>query len=120
MKTDHILFIAAGAFHMSKPSDLIPELQGRFPIRVELSSLTEDERKGLIPGQEVFFRGALQHAWGPVWATLAFALLHSGPGRTFLAWTLILEAENRTDVPDVSLDTDYGNSAKQKLENLFD
>jgi ATP-dependent HslUV protease ATP-binding subunit HslU len=40
VKTDHVLFIAAGAFHMSKPSDLIPELQGRFPIRVELSSLT--------------------------------------------------------------------------------
>lgn len=43
VKTDHILFIAAGAFHMSKPSDLIPELQGRFPIRVELDSLTEDD-----------------------------------------------------------------------------
>src|SRR5436309_9979472 len=42
-KNDHILFIAAGAFHVSKPSDLIPELQGRFPIRVELESLTEDD-----------------------------------------------------------------------------
>ncbi len=41
VRTDHILFIAAGAFHVSKPSDLIPELQGRFPIRVELKSLTE-------------------------------------------------------------------------------
>ena len=41
VKTDHILFIAAGAFHVSKPSDLIPELQGRFPIRVELKPLTE-------------------------------------------------------------------------------
>src|SRR5688500_18912910 len=40
VKTDHILFIAAGAFHVSKPSDLIPELQGRFPIRVELEPLT--------------------------------------------------------------------------------
>jgi ATP-dependent HslUV protease ATP-binding subunit HslU len=39
VKTDHILFIAAGAFHVSKPSDLIPELQGRFPIRVELDAL---------------------------------------------------------------------------------
>jgi len=39
VKTDHVLFIAAGAFHVSKPSDLIPELQGRFPIRVELDSL---------------------------------------------------------------------------------
>jgi len=43
VKTDHILFIASGAFHVSKPSDLIPELQGRFPIRVELSSLTEED-----------------------------------------------------------------------------
>jgi len=43
VKTDHILFIAAGAFHVSKPSDLIPELQGRFPIRVELESLSRDD-----------------------------------------------------------------------------
>ncbi len=43
VKTDHILFIAAGAFHVAKPSDLIPELQGRFPIRVELSPLTRDD-----------------------------------------------------------------------------
>jgi ATP-dependent HslUV protease ATP-binding subunit HslU len=43
VRTDHILFIAAGAFHVSKPSDLIPELQGRFPIRVELKSLTSDD-----------------------------------------------------------------------------
>jgi ATP-dependent HslUV protease ATP-binding subunit HslU len=49
VRTHHILFIAAGAFHMSKPSDLIPELQGRFPIRVELSSLsTEDLEKILL------------------------------------------------------------------------
>jgi ATP-dependent HslUV protease ATP-binding subunit HslU len=43
LKTDHVLFIASGAFHMSKPSDLIPELQGRFPIRVELDSLKVDD-----------------------------------------------------------------------------
>ncbi len=43
VRTDHILFMAAGAFHVSKPSDLIPELQGRFPIRVELKSLTEED-----------------------------------------------------------------------------
>lgn len=43
LKTDHILFIAAGAFHVAKPSDLIPELQGRFPIRVELDNLTKDD-----------------------------------------------------------------------------
>src|SRR6266498_4333473 len=43
VRTDHILFIAAGAFHVAKPSDLIPELQGRFPIRVELEPLTRDD-----------------------------------------------------------------------------
>jgi ATP-dependent HslUV protease ATP-binding subunit HslU len=43
VRSDHILFIAAGAFHVSKPSDLIPELQGRFPIRVELLPLTEQD-----------------------------------------------------------------------------
>ncbi|HMG89692.1 MAG TPA: ATP-dependent protease ATPase subunit HslU [Chryseolinea sp.] len=43
IKTDHVLFVAAGAFHMSKPSDLIPELQGRFPIRVELNNLTKED-----------------------------------------------------------------------------
>ena len=49
IKTDHILFIASGAFHLSKPSDLIPELQGRLPIRVELSALsTEDFRRILV------------------------------------------------------------------------
>lgn len=48
VKTDYILFIAAGAFSMSKPSDLIPELQGRFPIRVELESLTEEDFKRIL------------------------------------------------------------------------
>ena len=48
VKTDHVLFIAAGAFHVSKPSDLIPELQGRFPIRVELESLTEGDFERIL------------------------------------------------------------------------
>jgi ATP-dependent HslUV protease ATP-binding subunit HslU len=48
IKTDHILFIASGAFHLSKPSDLIPELQGRFPIRVELESLSIDDFKSIL------------------------------------------------------------------------
>ncbi|MBR1729593.1 MAG: ATP-dependent protease ATPase subunit HslU [Selenomonadaceae bacterium] len=48
VKTDHILFIAAGAFHMSKPSDLIPELQGRFPIRVELKSLQKEDFEKIL------------------------------------------------------------------------
>ncbi len=48
IKTDHILFIASGAFHLAKPSDLIPELQGRFPIRVELESLSIDDFKSIL------------------------------------------------------------------------
>ncbi len=48
IKTDHILFIASGAFHLSKPSDLIPELQGRFPIRVELEALSVDDFKSIL------------------------------------------------------------------------
>ena len=57
VKTDHILFMAAVAFHVSKPSDLIPELQGRFPIRVELSSLTkEDLRKILTEPRQALIR----------------------------------------------------------------
>ncbi|MCY0869560.1 MAG: ATP-dependent protease ATPase subunit HslU, partial [Firmicutes bacterium] len=52
VKTDHILFIGAGAFHMSKPSDLIPELQGRFPIRVELSSLSAEDLESILTEPE--------------------------------------------------------------------
>ncbi len=52
LKTDHILFIASGAFHLSKPSDLIPELQGRLPIRVELRALDADD----FPNSEIVNR----------------------------------------------------------------
>lgn len=52
VKTDHILFIAAGAFHMTKVTDLIPELQGRFPIRVELHSLTEEDFRKILTAPE--------------------------------------------------------------------
>ena len=52
VKTDHILFIASGAFHLSKPSDLIPELQGRFPIRVELDSLSVDDFERILTGTD--------------------------------------------------------------------
>ena len=48
VKTDHILFIASGAFHLSKPSDLLPELQGRFPVRVELASLTVADFRSIL------------------------------------------------------------------------
>ena len=59
VRTDHILFIAAGAFHVSKPSDLIPELQGRFPIRVELEALTESDLVRILTEP----RGALAHQY---------------------------------------------------------
>jgi ATP-dependent HslUV protease ATP-binding subunit HslU len=52
LRTDHILFIASGAFHLSKPSDLIPELQGRFPIRVELDSLSVREFERILTGTD--------------------------------------------------------------------
>ena len=52
VKTDHILFIASGAFHVARPSDLLPELQGRLPIRVELSSLTEDDFRRILTETE--------------------------------------------------------------------
>ena len=52
VKTDHILFIASGAFHMAKPSDLIPELQGRFPIRVELDPLSVDDFERILVGTD--------------------------------------------------------------------
>jgi ATP-dependent HslUV protease ATP-binding subunit HslU len=52
VKTDHMLFIASGAFHLAKPSDLIPELQGRFPIRVELDSLSVDDFERILTGTD--------------------------------------------------------------------
>ena len=52
VKTDHILFIASGAFHISKPSDLLPELQGRLPLRVELSALTRDDMRRILTDTE--------------------------------------------------------------------
>ncbi len=52
VKTDHILFIASGAFHVAKPSDLLPELQGRLPIRVELKALTKDDFRAILTDTE--------------------------------------------------------------------
>ena len=52
VKTDHVLFIASGAFHLAKPSDLLPELQGRLPIRVELKALTEEDFRRILTEPE--------------------------------------------------------------------
>ncbi len=73
VRTDHILFIAAGAFHVSKPSDLIPELQGRFPIRVELSSLTREDFVRIMTEPENSLIKQYQALCGAEGAELAFA-----------------------------------------------
>jgi len=70
VKTDHILFIASGAFHISKPSDLIPELQGRFPIRVELQSLSEDDFVQILTAPQ----NALLKQYAAMFASEGFTL----------------------------------------------
>jgi len=72
VRSDHILFIAAGAFHVSKPSDLIPELQGRFPIRVELKSLTEADFVRIMTEPENALTKQYQALCGSEGATLTF------------------------------------------------
>ena len=64
VKTDHILFIASGAFHVSKPSDLLPELQGRLPIRVELKALTRDDFRRILTDTEAVADQAICRADG--------------------------------------------------------
>jgi ATP-dependent HslUV protease ATP-binding subunit HslU len=76
VRTDHILFIAAGAFHVSKPSDLIPELQGRFPIRVELKPLTEDDFVRIMTEPE----NALTKQYQALCAAEGITLEFSGDG----------------------------------------
>lgn len=72
MKTDHILFIAAGAFHVSRPSDLIPELQGRFPIRVELASLGKAEFRRILTEPRQALIGQYQALLSAEGVTLTF------------------------------------------------
>ena len=72
VKTDHILFIASGAFHLSKPSDLIPELQGRFPIRVELQSLSVDDFEAILTSTHASLVKQYQALLGTEGVTLAF------------------------------------------------
>jgi len=73
VKTDHILFIASGAFHVSRPSDLLPELQGRLPIRVELASLTEDDFKRILTEPEASLIKQYVSLMAAEGVTLAFA-----------------------------------------------
>ena len=65
VKTDHILFIASGAFHLAKPSDLLPELQGRLPIRVELKALTRDDLRRILTEPEASLMPATGRCWRP-------------------------------------------------------
>ncbi len=84
VRTDHILFVAAGAFHVSKPSDLIPELQGRFPIRVELQSLTMEDfvriltepKSSLVKQYTALLdrRGGCTRSWSVCWMSSASRL----------------------------------------------
>jgi ATP-dependent HslUV protease ATP-binding subunit HslU len=73
VRTDHILFIAAGAFHVSKPSDLIPELQGRFPIRVELEALGQAEFVRILTEPRSALIKQYTALLGPEGLTLGFA-----------------------------------------------
>jgi ATP-dependent HslUV protease ATP-binding subunit HslU len=65
VKTDHMLFIASGAFHLAKPSDLIPELQGRFPIRVELGSLSVDDFEAILTSTQASLITQYRPCWPP-------------------------------------------------------
>ncbi|HMZ00345.1 MAG TPA: ATP-dependent protease ATPase subunit HslU, partial [Burkholderiaceae bacterium] len=73
VKTDHILFIASGAFHLAKPSDLIPELQGRFPIRVELGSLSVDDFEAILTSTHASLLKQYQALLATEGVTLEFA-----------------------------------------------
>ena len=81
IRTDHILFIASGAFHLSKPSDLIPELQGRLPIRVELNALTVDDFERILTEPDA----SLTEQYCALMETEGLELEFSGDGVTRIA-----------------------------------
>ncbi len=90
--TDHILFIAAGAFHVAKPSDLIPELQGRFPIRVELAPLTKDDFTRILTEP----RGALTRQYHALLETEGISLTFTKDGLDAIAATAV-QVNERTE-----------------------
>jgi ATP-dependent HslUV protease ATP-binding subunit HslU len=92
VKTDHILFIAAGAFHVTKPSDLIPELQGRFPIRVELDALTEQDFVRILTEPET----ALTKQYAALLSTEGVSLTYTEDAVTELA-RLAVEVNSATE-----------------------
>jgi ATP-dependent HslUV protease ATP-binding subunit HslU len=92
VKTDHILFIAAGAFHVAKPSDLLPELQGRFPIRVELESLGEDDFVRILTEPE----NALTKQYASLLSTEGVTL-HFAPDAIAALARMAVEVNARTE-----------------------
>ncbi len=92
VRTDHILFIAAGAFHVAKPSDLIPELQGRFPIRVELAPLTQDDFVRILTEP----RGALVQQYRALMATEGLTVEFTREGLEEIAATAV-QVNERTE-----------------------
>ncbi len=92
VQTDHILFIAAGAFHVAKPSDLIPELQGRFPIRVELAPLTKDDFVRILTEP----RGALVRQYQALMATEGLTVEFADDGLAEIAATAV-QVNERTE-----------------------
>lgn len=138
VKTDHILFVAAGAFHVSKPSDLIPELQGRFPIRVELSSLSEDDfiriltepKNALITqykalleteGVEIDFKKSAIREIAHIAAMVNTRAENIGARRLHTIMSSLLE-EILFDVPDKKVDKISVDAAmvKEKLKNIVE
>ncbi len=94
VKTDHILFIASGAFHLSKPSDLIPELQGRFPIRVELESLSVQDFEAILTQTHA----SLVKQYQALLATEGVTLTFTDDGITRLAHTAFLVNERTENI----------------------
>ncbi|MDE3226412.1 MAG: AAA family ATPase, partial [Nitrospirota bacterium] len=94
VRTDHILFIAAGAFHVAKPSDLIPELQGRFPIRVELEPLTKADFVRILTEP----RGALVTQYRALMQTESVAVDFTPDGLDELAATAVLVNERTENI----------------------
>ena len=138
VKTDHILFVAAGAFHMSKPSDLIPELQGRFPIRVELSSLKEEDfiriltepKNALIKqyralmeteGVELSFKASAIKEIAHLAAIVNTRAENIGARRLHTILSSLLE-EILFDVPDIEMDkiSIDAKMVKEKLKDIVE
>jgi ATP-dependent HslUV protease ATP-binding subunit HslU len=138
VKTDHILFVAAGAFHVSKPSDLIPEMQGRFPIRVELTSLKEEDfiriltepKNALIKqyqallkteGVDLDFKKSAIKEIAHIAAIVNTRAENIGARRLHTILSSLLE-EILFDVPDIEMDkiSIDAKTVKEKLKNIVE